>query len=354
METLQAKKRNYMIDFIKAVCIIFVIMNHSGVFDKESSVVFLLLVDKAVPAFMMLSGYTLAMSLWKSEPKKAYMPSEMLRKFFRFTIPALIAYSLFLIYSIFTVDNISIKWIIKTFVAAKYGQGAYYYDLMIEFLFIAPILLYIVKRMRIYGVMLVALCNFIYELSCLFVHVSGGVYRILIFRYITMIACGMYIYYLIKIAKKNIKIYILFTMMILGSVYILAPKFGYTYKIFTYKPWGRTSMITALYVFPIIYSLIMHSEKNIFSGSKFSNFICLIGKSSYHIMYTQMIYYLVRPYIDSHLFNIGFLGIWVELIINIVVAVISGIAFYYVDNFLFGRLYKRKKKANDIVLKEST
>lgn len=51
-----------------------------------------------------------------------------------------------------------------------------------------------------------------------------------------------------------------------------------------------------------------------------------IGRASYHIMYTQMIYYAVRPVFDKMVFDISKLG-YAELIIDSTVAVSSGLLF---------------------------
>lgn len=68
----ETAKRVAIIDWAKAVCIIFVIMNHSGRFDRYNDIFFLLAIDTAVPVFMILSGYTFAMKNWDVDRKKMY------------------------------------------------------------------------------------------------------------------------------------------------------------------------------------------------------------------------------------------------------------------------------------------
>ena len=59
-------------------------------------------------------------------------------------------------------------------------------------------------------------------------------------------------------------------------------------------------------------------------------------------MYTQMLYYYVKGYIDIHFVDIGnMVGYPLELTCNIAFPVLSGTLFWYIDRrFLTGKIIK--------------
>ena len=126
--------------------------------------------------------------------------------------------------------------------------------------------------------------------------------------------------------ERKISPAVLGTMLVFGTAYILLPyAWDYSYKIFTYNPWGRTSMLSVLYVFPIVY-ILLDGLSEYKSRTPIGKVAERIGRASYHIMYTQMIYYVVRPTFDRMVFDISALG-YAELIIDISVTVLAGIIF---------------------------
>lgn len=248
--------RILIIDWMKAVCIILVIFNHSGLFDRTTNVFFLLIIDIAVPVFMILSGYTFAYKYNKNSIKEMFDGRDLLRRFLRFTIPMLMTFAVYQAYMIAKRD-FSVFDAIKALIVGNYGQGSYYYALMLEFMFVAPFVFVIIRVKRFKGIMLIAVINLLYERICNFIGLSGSLYRIIVLRYLTMIACGMNAYYMIeekemKYLTSKSKVFII-TGFGLGVLYKMAPYFGYSYHLFTYSPWRRTSMLSALYIFPIAY-----------------------------------------------------------------------------------------------------
>ncbi len=60
------KQRIEFLDYLKAVCVIMVIITHYGWEDKTSPF-FTMLINMAVPVFMIVSGYNFAMSNRKKQ-----------------------------------------------------------------------------------------------------------------------------------------------------------------------------------------------------------------------------------------------------------------------------------------------
>lgn len=64
------KQRIEFLDYLKAVCVIMVIITHYGWEDKTSPF-FTMLINMAVPVFMIVSGYNFAMSNRKKSRRKS-------------------------------------------------------------------------------------------------------------------------------------------------------------------------------------------------------------------------------------------------------------------------------------------
>ena len=75
-----------IIDYLKALSIIFVIMNHSGLFDTSMPLHFFM-IEKAVPIFMILSGHVYALNSDKKSIIELYNYNSIKKKFIRFTVP---------------------------------------------------------------------------------------------------------------------------------------------------------------------------------------------------------------------------------------------------------------------------
>ena len=315
----KSNDRILIIDWIKAICIILVILNHSELFDRENNVFFLLIIDIAVPVFMILSGYTFAYKYSKSSIIEMFEVRGIVKRVIRFTIPMIFAYIAYLLY-LNNMGELTVHVALSTFLKGEYGKGAYYYSLMIEFIVIAPFILILIRANRKWGLVIVAAINFLYDVSCRIVNLSPVIYRILLFRYLTMIACGMYIFYLVGhsiceqiklielVKKEKVNLVLMIAGYICGIIYKLMPCLGYSYKLFRYGTWGRTSMISALYVAPMVCVLLLRFQKINICNNALGQILQRIGKASYHIMYTQMVYYVFvfqihSKYIEWFVFN---------------------------------------------------
>ncbi len=300
-------------------------MNHSGLFNREMPL-FMLTIDKAVPIFMILSGYVYALSAEGKTQRELYNINTLKRKFIRFTVPMLIAFVLYISISFIAGYPMGLYEIVKRFLLGNYGQGAYYYHLMIEFIILAPLLYTMIAKFKANGVILLGFANFLYDVFCSAYSFNVALNRVIIFRYLFAIALGMYI-----VVKKDKKVspVLLAGMLILGTVYVISPyAWGYSYRLFT-TVWGSTSMLSIFYVFPIVYIILdMSKEHN--STTVFGKAAERIGRASFHIMYTQMIFFVVKSGFDKIIFNTEKLGVAGELIFDIVVCVLSGILFEYV------------------------
>lgn len=287
-------KRNIAsIDYLKAVLIIFVIINHSKIFEV-SNPIYLFMIRMAVPCFLMLSGWIFSMSSSGIEFYEMYNIHVLSKRFLRFTIPVLITYMVYICTFWCLGKRMYAKDIILDILLGNYGPGAYYYLIMVQFILLFPILFFLVKKMGFHGVILIGLCNFIFELLCVYYSIDKEIYDILIGRYLLFIGTGIYFNLNNNQTIKNEHLLIL---LIVGMMYLLLPYyFGYKYKIFKY--WSDTSMMVIGLIAPVFYLFFQYCLDCKLKG-RIGRIWETIGKASYHIMCTQMIWFKCRKYIFS-------------------------------------------------------
>ena len=303
--------RKPIIDYLKAICIIFVIINHCSVLATNDPF-YLFLIRMAVPCFIMISGYTFSQSYEAKTFSQMYSFTNIRRKVFRYTIPAIITCSLYIILLILSGRAQNFQSCISIFFLGLYGLGAYYYDIMIQFIFIFPIIYIIIKKWDLWGVAFIAFLNLFFELFYNTHYNNSPLYRLLVFRYIFLISLGVYLY---MHRHNKLNPYHLIQILCIGIIYLLLPShLNYSYHIFYH--WGDTSMMVGFYVFPILYFIISTGH-----DFRFSNILekglSIIGKSSYHIMYVQMIFFTIKNTVYTYIIDISQFGTIVEVLFKL-------------------------------------
>ena len=319
METLN---RNHFIDVLKGICIIFVVFTHaSWTTEQNLKLLFPFWIDMAVPFFMLVTGYVYTKSFQKNGIEtldSAYNKKYLLKNFIRYTIPYFIAFAIdFCAQVILYIRNpTGIKRFlvheIALFLQGGNGPGSYYYPEMIQIMFLFPIIYALVKKYNWKGVLVVAFATFFFEVLKFPYMENEGQYRLLLFRYFMLIAFGSYF----AMNKMNRKHWIL---SVVGFCFIILFKYtNYSPKIF--KWWTGTSMFPVLFIVPIFGFLV---GKNI----KFAP-LEKIGKASYNIFLTQMVYYC---YLYGKIKEL-LVNVYLNAVISIAICVIIGIVFYEIEN----------------------
>ncbi|MBQ8541791.1 MAG: acyltransferase family protein [Clostridia bacterium] len=337
-----AKKRVWVIDLIKALCIVLVILTHSAninpaMLDK-TGLFYYFAVNKCVPAFLFISGFVSAMGSRRTL-KSQYKISTLAPKLLRFLIPMLTAFSIFALLGIVSGTLKGAREAISRLLLFDFGPGSYYAAIMLQFVLLAPLMLRLVDKWNVKGVVIIGAVNVLYELLASFYGMDIAIYRIIMIRYFLVIALGMY-FGLNRRKKPNwLCVAVLF---VVGFLYIaLTATDGYTYKIFTISPWNRSNFLAGLYVAAILYTVIRVFRKS--GGNSFiGRAVSKVGQSTYHIMYTQMLYFVVRPAFDKLVFDMTTLPLWSQYAMDIVVSVLLGLVFCVADAKIFRKFYKTK------------
>lgn len=318
----EIKERFHNLDFLKGLCVLFVIITHFSWKDEQRLYfLFPFWVDMAVPIFMILSGYVHSLSYKKHEINTlsdAYDLKNTINKIIRYTIPFLIIYIVEV--TLASIEQGYLDEPLKLFyffLQGTRGPGSYYYPILLQFVFLFPLIYFIIKRLDFKGLILCAAINFSYEILKNAYNIDEDCYRLIIFRYIFVIAFGCYL----AIGKKQIKKPVYLTCFGIGVAYIIVYKFIEITPIFT-KYWTGTSFLACMYVLPIAAFLI--SRK----GIRFKP-LEIIGKASYNIYFVQMVYY--EFFSDSVDKSFGYLNQFLLMFITILVCVTIGIVFYYLE-----------------------
>jgi len=315
----ELKQRDNILDFIRGICVLFVIITHFEYsFDAYHKLLFPFWIDIAVPGFMFISGYVRSNSYKNRDIdllKQAYDIKLLIKNILRLTIPFLFIFILeeIIIFSKQAIQPAKyyIYTLIIDFLEGGHGPGSYYYPVMIQFIFIFPLLYFLIKRYKQKGLFISFVLNILYELIKYLINLNFSIYRLLVFRYIFIISYGIYL----GLNKKNdIKKPLRLISFILGLVFIIYNEYiGLDNSFINYYP--NTSLIACLYFAEILSILI--------ENLKFKNkFLELLGKASYNIFLVQMFYY---KYISIDLSK-TFL-----FVLSFIICLCFGLLFYYLE-----------------------
>lgn len=327
-------KRNSMLDIIKGLCIIFIILDHYTQWGGlRLTLLFPYWITMAVPMLMIILGFQYAFSYERhdiSNIKKAYQPRFVFEKFIRYSIPFWIAYILEFIISSISQGPGAIIWTwLKGLFTGGWGPGSYYYPILIQFIFLFPVIYFLIKKYDFVGLLICGFMNVFYECFQYAVHLDSSIYRLLIFRYILLIGYGCYIY----LSHKKPKLLLsAFTCLIGGILIWLFSYYGYTPTIVSH--WTQTSFFTALFIIPIM-GLILRS-------AKLKELSCppleLIGKASYNIFLVQMVYF---NYVAARIYPIA-KSLLLCNILNLCITILAGILFFYVEHKITHKILTQK------------
>lgn len=164
-------ERNHFIDILKGICILFVIITHfPWEADERLKLLFPFWIGMAVPVFMIISGYVNTLSFERNGIAKigdAYQSSMVVSKVLRYTIPFAMVFLLEMlslyIEGRWEVSAKSLLVTAKWFLIGGKGPGSYYYPILIQLIFLLPIIYFIVRKFGFKGVVLCGLINGAYE-----------------------------------------------------------------------------------------------------------------------------------------------------------------------------------------------
>ena len=334
------KKHYRNIDVMKGICILIVIFEHSKWTRAQWLKLLIPFWDRiAIPCFMVISGFVYSRSIEGKSLKEAYAPKSKFKKLKRYLLPFLfvfliecilyrIAASSFIkefllrrfnyVYASDINEKMTLSTIIRAFFNGGYGPGNYYTPDLIQLVLLFPILYRFMKRYGYRGLIYSFFFCLLSELWQYYFHIPNEIYRYLVFRHIMNICFGIYLS--LGLYKKN-RILNILSMMI-GFSYIIAHSYYRWTPFFFNRSWADVCFIPCMFFIPII-AFFIQKEKITCKPLE------QIGKASYHIYLTQMIYYnFVKK--DIALTFIRNQYLW--CFISILLCAFFGYLFYELEN----------------------
>lgn len=319
-------ERDSFIDILKTISIIMIIITHDPFFVEHYTMpICVYIIDMAVPIFMFVSGHNYAISSINRDHNfiELYRPSNFFSKILRYLIPySLVFFTVAILLVQFKDKTYSFYTLFIDYIKGGYGPGSYYTPVMIQFIFISPLLLQLIKKAKEKGLLFAFLFNLIYEIMLTYgIHIPD--YSRLILRYVFIISCGMY--YAISVKSYtgiNKNKFILLLSYVVGIIYL-------TYTQYISRPhlfirWTTTSMAVSFYIIPIILYVKFLFKK--YGKNTNATIIQTISSATYHIYLTQMTYYFIGL---SRFIN---LSVFFRILISNIICITCGVLFYASEN----------------------
>lgn len=329
------KERIDFLDYLKAICVILVVITHYD-WASKSSYIFTMVINMAVPIFMIISGYNFAMSNKKKTDGSIlamYSPKMIFPKLERFLAPFFIICIIEII--ILAEEEMHINPF-RIFVMGAYGPGSYYVPLMIQLLIIFPIIFILVEKSAKWGIIITGCANLIYEIGVVALDMEKYYYRLCIGRYLLLIAFGCYLYLHPELRLKKRQLFAMLTVGIAYIVFVLR----YDIDIALFDFWTPTAMPIAFYIFPVVV-ILFRAFYHCHIGGWAGKILSLIGKASYHIFLVQMVYYHFE--LGGFIMNKAW---YIAVPYNLVITLTLGLMFYDLENRFFGlKKYLRQAHA---------
>lgn len=330
---MEDNERIHLLDLIKGILIIFIIITHYNWTDEQRRMMlFPYWVDMAVPVFMIISGYVYALSYKRKNItsfKDAYEYKEITSKLIRYITPMLMAFA----FEVFLYVISEIKIELSVALTGGIGPGSFYFPVMIQYVYIYPLIYFAIKNYDLKGLCVCGIINVVFEITKTLYGMPTSEYRFIVLRYILLIATGCYL----AIGKQRIRKSVLLISMLIGAFWQYAVYYlGYKPVIIN-EAWATTSCISALYIIPICVSFFTSKKR---MNARFAP-LELIGRASFNIFLTQMVYFIGAKIIYKIVKNI-----WIANLLNIVICCSAGTVFYLIESRITGSLlkYLDKKK----------
>lgn len=283
------------IDYLKGICIIFVIINHCMPENIMETTGFFFWGVSAVPIFLIIQVFH-AYKRGLENVKLNY--NRLWQKIvWPFILAEFIIFVSFIIRDYHFTLNYIINDALSLIKSGGYGPGAYYPFIYLQFAIILPIIAGIFKSQKSYLCLLFVIISQLSETACSYFHMPQLAYRLLFIRYIFLFYLGFLLAY--KGFILNLYTFCLASICLVFSTYVVYSHHDFVPFLFNFvNPachWFCYIYITFFLLFLIrkVYDLF-----NIVSVLKM--YVLKAGKYSYEIFLFQIVYFAVADdYINN-------------------------------------------------------
>lgn len=284
------RKRVPFLDAVKGLCMLFIILTHfPWTAGERLDYLFPFHIRMAVPILMIVSGYVGAAGV--KSLRDSYRAERLLPKLLRFAPPYLAVFALEWVLELGLDAHTALNThggagcafpVLRRFLEGGLGPGSYYTPMMIQFIFLFPVICAVVKRAPGKGLRWCFLANLAYEVGKNVGGMSRDIYRLLVLRYLFAIAVGVYLAERKEpLSKKKVA-----AAFAVGVAFVTVTEYtGYREQIFTM--WTGTAMLSVLYAAPLFLAGLTAFKEREYRFPVLS----FIGRASFNIYLTQMVYY---------------------------------------------------------------
>ena len=275
------------LDFVKGVCILLVILNHSTGLTFHQDSWFFLWGYPAVPLFLLIQVY----HSYKKEFDGIHI--NWLRIWRRAFSQFLFVQTLLFTYVVISQPTRSLHSI---FMAAFYwggrGPGSYYPWIYIQFAILLPCLRPLFRSIGDKTLLILFLGLSIgSELLCHYTHMSDWVYRLLFLRYIFLIFLGYQM--VVRGIVLNMVTVSLSVISLIAVYCFVILKVNWTPFFFNSNEWPTCHWICYFYIAYPLFFLLCKFFYWLPPNSVIENAFCKMGRHSYAIFIFQLFYFFV-------------------------------------------------------------
>ena len=273
------------IDFMKGICILLVILNHSIPSEIRSSIGFPFWGSPAVPIFLIIQVF----HFYKKgiDSVKLNYIKIWKRIVCPFFVVELLIFVVWL-YKCYRIDASSIPSIRDSVYMLTGGPGSYYPWIYLQFAILLPLFRPLLRMNSIYILLVFLLLSQFAELLCSLITMPEWIYRLTFFRYIFLIYLG----YLLAIKGIILnRITMLLSIISIASIILFAYSNIDTSPVFyNVDAWSTCHWISYIYI--VFFMMMMQKKIYVcFQNHNLSGLIIHIGKYSYEIYLFQLLFF---------------------------------------------------------------
>ncbi len=283
-----------------------------------------LLYKFSVSFFLMISGFMLTFSIERMEHplREWYRPHQLLPRILRFYLPFIpILLAGLFIHIVLQEKTYDTTGILKRIFLGGFAPGSYYIVVMVQFMFLFPLLYLIVKRWRGKGICFLLLMTLIWDLfATCWVPISVNSYKFCAFRLIPQVSLG--IYARLTDLQKHPSLH--WEMLIIGFLCYFMFDFFPLKHLSLFYQWPCANLFVALFLYPFLVWTLSAFQKVSYTDSKISYSIITFSNATYHIFLVQMLLYNVILYAWNEQVN----NIFLTMPVNLFICITGGLLYY--------------------------
>ena len=287
MEKIEFNKVGYdpQIDYIKGLCILFVIWTHCINRDELGYMLFPYWGDTAVPIFLLIQVFH-----YYKKGIGIHLPSAA-KLWKRILQPFIMMIALMFLAQFFIYYNATDGVFSPSFYWNKRGPGSYYIFVYLEFAFVIPLFAPLFKKLSAKWLFIIfVILSQLIELACSVTQCPDNIYRITFFRYTFLIFLGF------LLATKG---FVLNKFTILGGIISIIFIFMFAYSGTNMEPlfcthlslWPLCHWVCYIYIAYFFLAFLKYTYTKLSHYSMVTDCIEKIGKYSYEIYLFQIFYY---------------------------------------------------------------